>query len=405
MKKLTLSILLVALMAPFVRAQEPTNVETAHWSLGLKGGISYYDFTSRYDESWRFGWHGGLVLEYTINPLFGFGLDAGYYNYDKDGEANEIDFKNQTIDGVIYGSVNLANLLSPARRGTFWRGVNFYANVGGGVGVYNYNIGEGESDFKVSPLAMAGLTMEVNLGRSWAVNLGADYRWHFKDNLSGYNLNKTTESVNATLGLRYKFNSYKKQHVRNMTTEAFYPTQMPAPVVVVDETPNVEVMNRLRSIESTTNANKQKIQDLEQRAKQMSQAGQNMQNQMNNMNTHPDPIANLVIEHINFGLNKKELNATDRAILDQAATMLLNNMNAWKSLEIAGYTDATGTEATNLNLSEIRAKLVANYLISKGISASRITSVKGFGSIKPIASNSTVDGRNMNRRVEVTVIK
>ena len=408
MKNLTLKTLLVCLLiVPFVNvsAQHINKDEISHWSLGLKGGASWWDFTERYTEEWKFGWNGGLVLEYTINPVFGIGLDAGYYNHDDlDLEDNKVTFKNQSIDGLLFGSVNLSNLFSPARQKKFWKAMNIYGNFGGGVGVYNYDMGAGESDFKVAPLAAAGLNIEFNLGKMWALGVGGDYRWYFKDDLNGTHLNKTIESANANLTLRYKFNAAKKKHVRNLTTAEFYP--QPTPTVIVDNTPSPEVMNRLKTLENNHNANKQKIQELEQQNQRINQALERTGNKIQDLSNQPhDPVANLVVDNIHFVLNQKELSTANRAILDQVATILLANMNSWKSLEISGYTDATGAESNNIRLSESRAKLVANYLISKGISSSRITSVQGFGSIKPIASNATAEGRDMNRRIEVQIVK
>lgn len=76
---------------------------------------------------------------------------------------------------------------------------------------------------------------------------------------------------------------------------------------------------------------------------------------------------------------------------------------------ICGYTDNSlwrssseeQSELKNKELSEKRAKAVSSYLISQGISSSRIKSVEGYGSDNPIASNSTAEGKAQNRRIEV----
>ena len=72
-------------------------------------------------------------------------------------------------------------------------------------------------------------------------------------------------------------------------------------------------------------------------------------------------------------------------------------------IEIGGHTDNQGNDEYNMNLSLERAKSVYNYLISKGISADRM-SYKGYGETKPIASNDTEEGRQLNRRTEFKVI-
>ncbi|PQJ42831.1 hypothetical protein BTO00_12385 [Vibrio campbellii] len=71
-------------------------------------------------------------------------------------------------------------------------------------------------------------------------------------------------------------------------------------------------------------------------------------------------------------------------------------------VEITGYTDSSGPAAYNLKLSERRAQAVADYLIAAGIDADRFT-VTGMGEENPVADNSTHEGREKNRRVEVVV--
>jgi outer membrane protein OmpA-like peptidoglycan-associated protein len=66
---------------------------------------------------------------------------------------------------------------------------------------------------------------------------------------------------------------------------------------------------------------------------------------------------------------------------------------------IKGYTDGAGSETSNQTLSEQRADAVRRYLIGKGVSPARMTSV-GFGESMPLATNSTPEGRQQNRRVE-----
>ncbi|MFV8458591.1 OmpA family protein [Vibrio owensii] len=71
-------------------------------------------------------------------------------------------------------------------------------------------------------------------------------------------------------------------------------------------------------------------------------------------------------------------------------------------VEVTGYTDSSGPAAYNQKLSERRAQAVADYLVAAGIDADRFT-VKGMGEENPVADNSTHEGREKNRRVEVVV--
>ena len=73
--------------------------------------------------------------------------------------------------------------------------------------------------------------------------------------------------------------------------------------------------------------------------------------------------------------------------------------NAGSKFEVGGYTDADGSDASNLTLSQKRAEAVKVQLVSMGIDTGRLTA-KGYGKSKPIADNTTFDGKAQNRRVE-----
>jgi outer membrane protein OmpA-like peptidoglycan-associated protein len=72
-------------------------------------------------------------------------------------------------------------------------------------------------------------------------------------------------------------------------------------------------------------------------------------------------------------------------------------------LEIEGHTDSVGTDDLNNKLSQSRAQSVTDYLASAGVKPDRVKAVRGFGKTKPIATNDTAAGRQMNRRVEVVI--
>lgn len=106
----------------------------------------------------------------------------------------------------------------------------------------------------------------------------------------------------------------------------------------------------------------------------------------------------LVLEGVEFDYDKATLRPEASAILDKTAASLEHWANA--SIEVAGHTDDRGSDEYNMKLSEQRAEAVRNYLISKGISADRLTA-KGYGETKPVADNATEEGRFKNRRVEL----
>jgi outer membrane protein OmpA-like peptidoglycan-associated protein len=84
--------------------------------------------------------------------------------------------------------------------------------------------------------------------------------------------------------------------------------------------------------------------------------------------------------------------------LDQLADSL--NRYPDTDVVVKGHTDGSGEQGYNQTLSEQRADAVRRYLIGKGVSPARITSI-GFGESMPLATNSTAEGRQQNRRVEI----
>jgi OOP family OmpA-OmpF porin len=104
------------------------------------------------------------------------------------------------------------------------------------------------------------------------------------------------------------------------------------------------------------------------------------------------------LEGVTFHTDSAELTGESTAILDEAAR-IMNQYGDMKA-DVQGHTDSTGAEAYNQGLSERRAQSVADYLSSKGVDSSRLTT-KGFGESMPVDDNGTSAGRAENRRVEL----
>ncbi len=106
-------------------------------------------------------------------------------------------------------------------------------------------------------------------------------------------------------------------------------------------------------------------------------------------------------ENITFDTNSSAIKSKFKTSLDSVAKVLNNYPQS--NIIISGHTDSSGNDAINDPLSKNRAASVEAYLVGKGVSTSRITSV-GYGSRQPIASNSTEDGKAQNRRVEIKIV-
>jgi peptidoglycan-binding protein ArfA len=121
----------------------------------------------------------------------------------------------------------------------------------------------------------------------------------------------------------------------------------------------------------------------------------------------PDPCANLQAAinavtggPVTFANDGFSLTPADDQILTQVADKLKACPNAHATLN--GYTDNSGTEGINIPLTSQRANTVADFLVAHGVARDHLV-VKGLGSINPVASNDTPDGRAKNRRVEIVV--
>lgn len=397
----------ICVLAPNLKAQDTLS----HWSIGAKAGLDYFRVTpvssktgfSNYidDMGWTFP---GIFLEYTINPLVGFGGSIDYFTFDRNTA------KGNTLDFSVFSSVNLANLLSPKRTG-FWRKVDFYGNWGAGLGFYsNKIVSTGEKHSLMSPLVTSALSLEYKLSNAWALRAEGQYRYYFREDLGGVNsssgfggngaMTYGNDALAATIGLRYKFGTKNKRHVRNLSVGEYY--NQPEKNNLINE-------NRLKAIENA--ANKEKIQKLETDLKALNdEKAANKAKLQNDLKEIPQAKVDnsgmdstTVLLDVNFEFSSSKLQPKTKAILDQVALVLKVN-KVWSKLVVSGYTDNIGGDKINRKLSQERAAVVKEYLISKGITASAI-STAGFGKQNPKVSNETKEGRYKNRRAELVVKK
>lgn len=105
-------------------------------------------------------------------------------------------------------------------------------------------------------------------------------------------------------------------------------------------------------------------------------------------------------DKILFGVNRSDLSADAKANLDKLNAILVKYPDT--NIEVQGHTDNTGSIQYNQSLSERRAAAVSAYLVSNGISSSRL-SRKGYGEESPKYSNETEEGRMQNRNVQFLI--
>jgi outer membrane protein OmpA-like peptidoglycan-associated protein len=109
----------------------------------------------------------------------------------------------------------------------------------------------------------------------------------------------------------------------------------------------------------------------------------------------------IVLRNIFFETNEFRLKPESTQELERLVRMMRENPGI--QIEISGHTDNVGSEALNQRLSENRAKAVYDFLISRGIDANRLR-YAGYGMSRPIAPNTTEEGRAQNRRTEIQIL-
>ncbi len=108
----------------------------------------------------------------------------------------------------------------------------------------------------------------------------------------------------------------------------------------------------------------------------------------------------IALRNIFFDIGKSTLRPESNSELERLLK-LMKDVPTLK-IEISGHTDNTGSATLNETLSQSRAEAVVAYLTSKGIAANRMVA-KGYGALKPIASNNSEDGKQQNRRTEFEI--
>jgi len=187
----------------------------AKWSLGVKGGIDYFFVKPHAESETNFkaaviqaSWVAPVLFgEYTYNDIFSFGLESGYFAYNRGNTLGS--YAGGTFDAALYASFNLSNL-NKYRHG-FTKRVSWYGQVGLGAGYYYYKNNYSENGVRVkqegngfTPLSFAGITCAVNLTDSWELFAEGQYRAYIERNMGGESVKLFTSAFAAFLGVRFK---------------------------------------------------------------------------------------------------------------------------------------------------------------------------------------------------------
>ena len=406
-KKITNLVLLLLAMYPTGSFAQEFGADKKSPQLGVSLNLTRFaenDFSGggKYDKGFSLlFWNGyNKYIDYSVR------YNGVFSNYSKNPTGKDV-YLNE-LEGAFHGRLMGDNHL-----------VQPFATLGLGFGKYSQ---------VVVPYFPVGLGVQVNMYNEGYVFLQANYRVSANtaklDNNMFYSLGYTVPIFNRTV---------KAKVVPPP------PPPPPAPKVVVvtdrdgdgvpdslDQCPDVKGLALLHGCPDTDGdgiADKDdKCPDVTGIAKYQGcpipdTDGDGVNDEIDQCPAVPGTAANNgcpeIKKEVKEEIKKKvELNAKD-IYFSPASDKILNTsfksldevaeiLKADKSLklDISGHTDNTGDAAKNKLLSEQRAKAVNDYLVSKGVDAANLTSV-GFGQEKPVADNSTKEGRTMNRRVEL----
>lgn len=146
-----------------------------------------------------------------------------------------------------------------------------------------------------------------------------------------------------------------------------------------------------------------------QAGQQAQTANQGVQQANNRINTVETRISSLDTytsgqsQSVMFKVNSAQLSKDAMGTLDSVASQVSSQRSGYL-VEIQGFTDTSGDEIYNVNLSQRRADAVLRYLVGKNVPLYRVR-VLGLGEASPVADNKTRVGREQNRRVEVRVLR
>ncbi|MCX6308845.1 MAG: hypothetical protein NTY32_08490, partial [Bacteroidia bacterium] len=216
---------------PAGRSCNTVDPPVSHWSADLKMGPGYAS-----SSGFEVNFGGGV--EYAVNPFLGIGLQGLY------------GIRQDALDMLGYGSLNLSNLTAPFRTGS-WKKTNVFIVAGGGIRQSGFNFGRSGSI-----LLLAGLNGEYNLNDALALELGGDM------------LYGTQKMVNLTIGLRYKFGVSSVKHARNISMNEYRP--QPSPIVIrqtVWVNSAAGALSRLEALEKSNSALLLDLQATEEKLK------------------------------------------------------------------------------------------------------------------------------------------
>ncbi len=440
-RDLSLSIFTILALSPLTSV-DAEKEHISNWSISALGGLSllapYKSSTQlNIDNNQNLGF--SLSLDYLWNEhllLSGFYLDAGDVDVsDNSGLLGQLDYKYYGAN-LSWMPFSARNTLSPYLKGGL------------------HSVKNSASDSRILFSQSSSVGSHLGLGAIWKFSPD----WRLVVDLSGYG----KDTFVASAGLRYQLfsDSGSGKNIGNddvLSRSIFDEPKvtLPQEIIKVDlahsETPFNPGLHRLNQIgEKIWSQMAGQLNDADHKVVEISsqnshdnnywvrklaaQRAESVQNFLidagvseqqiilngfNHNETIPEPQAGMtdtLAEEVNDLLQTEEhsleltvktkpfaayayqLNHSSKAAWAKIADQLIEHPDV--QIELAGYTDTSGSDELNDQLAQQRAESVKDYLVSLGVNSDNI-SAQGYGDSNPIADNDTFEGRKLNRRVEI----
>ena len=394
-----------------------------------------------------------ISMEHLNNGQTGY--DVRYTSLD----ASQVYFEGQTINSKLLGVINLSNMAPSGR--SFQRKWNFAFYTGIGYQQYNsalYSLETGEKllganfeendlrdDWASSWFFPAELGVKYRLNRRIDIELRSSINVNVEDHLDAAISDKENYEIffETNLGVVFKLGS-KRRHLKwiNPFDEAIiaggsggsdFKLKDTDGDGVIDELdkdnytpPGVKVYGDGTAIDSDMDQTPDyKDKCPFKKGKPYLQGcpptkdtdGDGVYDNIDDCPTIPGPpenkgcpvIPNSVLQELNY-IAKSIYFETAKAVIKPRSygdlTKIAEILQEFPNVRfyIDGHTDSVGNDSYNLNLSRKRARAVKEFLESKGVDGAQLEA-RGFGESRPLASNSSPGGRQLNRRVEINLIK
>ncbi len=393
------------------------------FSLGINGGVTApvvatggsNDYTN-----WKTSYGYGASLRWQVAHSFGIQGDfhGGKLEGDNKDALNGIrddrqSFSTKFYSGTITGVVNVATIDYLRRKNA----INFFVTAGAGLVWYNptmvlgngtnfvYQNADGSNHYVKSLVIPVGVGVKFRLADAWALNLGYTENFTDDDILDGLNRGYPSKDKYSYgyAGLEYTFGPKSKANLDWVNPVA----------MMYDELYDAALRQEVEALKGRVTNVENAVNDLKKDSD-----GDGVSDQFDKC---PNTPAGTVVDgagcplkkdtvmvggaanapaaytNIQFDFDSSVLRTSSYPTLDAVSADL--RANTAKKLQLDGFASSEGTAAHNMRLSKDRANSVKTYLVNSGVEAKRV-SVKAYGETKPIADNSTEEGRVQNRRVE-----